>query len=547
MQIRNKKRKALEAEIQREKDPNFNPVEHIVVNSLEYIFGKDPSEWGILCKPIETVVSYMWEEKKRKPLHKRLKPKKNFPTNSPSTSFEPVSVTFSSGTSTIISSTPSWELTESSDQEESIVDIEFDGEESTSITDHGVITATDAQKFNYYTHDAKLSNLNLGELQEYINILYKYINKANQRIEHYSNIMLTSPNPAINELRNSSISNRDELLNKLNLIKIYISNFKESVVKQPLEEINKKESFNDKIKQGFRSFYSATLGYPTVIKGYIINDKIFTNNSELALYASTNKILWDLTKMILRVSRFNYETNEIETKTKIVSFKPLSKVKESLILSVLPLLVDFKICSFKNSNNFFNDKIDREKFLYTKTPFWKVKTVKSLIGKNRLSNSVVSIENPDKGDEIYFLLGDCKVENKELCGYSIPMDKTITINSIVKVKDSKISKYNLKQVTNTEAEVISIKPNSSSKKISKNSNNHRLDIITIRNRFKEMKVYAQDLKFIKNKSIKTNDSSIKKESGNKEPYHGISKDWFESTIQNIYQSEYIQYTSSPNF
>lgn len=295
------------------------------------------------------------------------------------------------------------------------------------------------------------------------------------------------------------------------------------------EEIIEKELFYfDRLKQSLDSFKYNYGGNPSIIKGYIIEGTIVDSNEQLeAVLRSGSFINWEGIKTIIRV--FNIKDSKVVSKIKLVKgyrFADINKL--DLVLPILPMIVKFKIINSKNSNNFFittsniTNKVRnslKDCDLYNLN--WNIELVNISRNKTKHSTYIILVEHPDTNEDVKFTISDCKFTNQSITGYNPPIDKTIKAGSIVRIKESKLDKYNIR--TNSDGLVMSIRVNPSSKKISKECSNRRMDIVTIALLNKDLSVYAQDLKFIENKKKqeKNVNANIKKEKSE------IYKFWYE--------------------
>lgn len=282
------------------------------------------------------------------------------------------------------------------------------------------------------------------------------------------------------------------------------------------------ETYASGLEAAYTNFINNYGQNPALLKGYIINNKVISTNEELIeLINSGSYIGWDKAKMLIRVFSFTDKGIESKLVTRL-GYKVQKANKEVLITPILPILVRFKIKSFDNSNKFFNNTgigiYNRSTLENLETTNWNLlQSVKLVRNKEKFVTDQILIEHPDNKEEIRFVFSDCIFINPDLNGYNAPVDKTININSIVTIKESRLEKYNISREINSLAEVVAIKPNPSSKQIAKNCRNSRLDVITIRlnSNQRTVQTYAQDLRFIKNKEQVNNiqnDNTIKKES-----------------------------------
>lgn len=113
-------------------------------------------------------------------------------------------------------------------------------------------------------------------------------------------------------------------------------------------------------------------------------------------------------------------------------------------------------------------------------------------GESRqLGASTYYAEIPVGTRSLKFCLNDLEFILPTLKGYTAPKDKTIKLGSRVKLIKNK---NNRKLPIGLELEVIDIKPNLNSKKISKNSRTKQLDIVVCRAGNKNIRIYAKNLK-----------------------------------------------------
>lgn len=253
----------------------------------------------------------------------------------------------------------------------------------------------------------------------------------------------------------------------------------------------------------FRNQFGAS---PALIKGYIINNKIYTNDIDIQKDI-VKSISSDQIKMILKVYILNKE-NIIENKIITINYRSVNGIKKNTF--ILPLLFKLKIISSENSSLVFGLAKEKKPYEGEFIEDWEIDTANPK--KLQKSTHVVSVINKE-GKKIKFLVTDCEFTNPELKGYFPLLDKTITNKSVVQIKSKCLARYGLSGNTE-EAVILGIKSNPSSKAISKRCKNHRMDIVTIKLKQSErvILVHAQDLKFITNKQI-TNEQSSKKEKG----------------------------------
>lgn len=323
---------------------------------------------------------------------------------------------------------------------------------------------------NNYTHQLEFTQNNhggylslLARTEEYLDLLYQFVMQINP-----SHFIKTDTKIGIPSDRHWSIE-------------------------------KEKKSIFQKLEAALYVLKMETGYNPALVKGYIFEDKVITDNEELDKYLKEIPVI-DLSKVKTIIKVFRLEKDKVESKLVTSSqfkFMPLSK--QPILLSILPLLVKFKVVGCKNSNRFFSidgKNKEREALVDLETMSWSIESINIVREKTKLSTYVINVQYVDQ--EVRFLLSDCKFTNQSAVGYNLPIDKTISIRSIVAVKDNKKSKYGIPKEQSL-ADVVSIKPNPSSKRIFSNCKNHRMDIVTISIDGKLYTVYAQDLKFIENK------------------------------------------------
>lgn len=114
------------------------------------------------------------------------------------------------------------------------------------------------------------------------------------------------------------------------------------------------------------------------------------------------------------------------------------------------------------------------------------------------NNIINSIEGIEPNIKLKFTLSDIQFILPNLKGYNPPLDKTIVVGSNVKVRDKRINVGDDAVLT-----VQFIKPNFSSQKISKNSNNRQLDVVLCStSKGEKFRIYAKNLKLIHNATQK---------------------------------------------
>lgn len=150
---------------------------------------------------------------------------------------------------------------------------------------------------------------------------------------------------------------------------------------------------------------------------------------------------------------------------------------------------NIEIIGSEDSARIFGLKKAKERLLGTKLNNYSIKYGDS----KTLGSETYYVDVPYKGRNIKFSLRDIKFIKFNLNGYNIPKDRTIKVNSIVRLisdkgKESKMT-------------VIKVTPCSSSKNISRNSKNRKNDIIVVRDAGGNIKsIYAKYLKFLKNEN-----------------------------------------------
>lgn len=113
---------------------------------------------------------------------------------------------------------------------------------------------------------------------------------------------------------------------------------------------------------------------------------------------------------------------------------------------------------------------------------------------SKLAEETLFIKIPHNDKWLKFCLDDIDFQFPNIIGYNPPKDKTITVNSIVRLMNNK----NCRSIEKDSRLVVEIiKPNPKSARLSKNSNNRKLDVVYARYNNTRVTVYAKDLKLIK--------------------------------------------------
>lgn len=317
----------------------------------------------------------------------------------------------------------------------------------------------------------------------------------------------------------------------------------DSFSKTYIEEEPKKKSeltFEERRINSFSIFKNSYGGFPAIVKGYVIEGKIISSNDELSKCSLENRNLFTKSSRIL--IRYFYLNNNI-VKSKLINLPLynnyiLTSTKRDCYY-ILPYIIKLKIKNGLLSNEVFSDSNSRNSFIKLLELEYIDEWFIDSSNPKKIGTSTQCIITVDNNKKIKFLPQDCIFINQELCGYIQPIDKTITSRSIVKINPNSIHRYPIQDKDET-AKVISIKANKSSKKISSNSKNHRMDIVTIKtmNTGNILLVYAQDLKLIKTitKDEQSEHQITKKETNLKNPYQFITTDSWERTIRSFLES-----------
>lgn len=364
-------------------------------------------------------------------------------------------------------------------------------------------------------------------LNTYVNLSDTIISQLSTRYTQYWEI-INQYTDKVNELCEINLSTIIDLNDKIQVVENY------QVI--PEKVLTSLETLLQNHK-GYIARYGTSIA---IIKGYILNNEVITSNKRLLeVY---NKDSLNGLKTIILTSTYSKEENKVKFKIVIsnkTQFQNLTKDYEITLL--LPLIVDFKVVDCKSSNKFFKKEstaIRKELIDYSRLS-WRLEKITITRKKASYTTWIVIVQHEETKEEVKFLISDCEFTTKSILGYNIPKDKTISINSIVKLLDNKLEKYCIRNQESSNAGVISIKPNPSTKKISSRCNNHRMDVITIQlisnNRI--VKVYAKDLKFIENKQIQ----DVTKEKSNKKYSDFIEEDYYKQ-IQYLAGSTYIAAT-----
>jgi len=228
-----------------------------------------------------------------------------------------------------------------------------------------------------------------------------------------------------------------------------------------------------------------------ILLGYIGDGKLITSDEELTgkkfmmLYSLVHVLESEDEKSINSLKKVHYGAVSVltnETKFQKTLNKIKIKIKDSELSGRIWGFVDLK-----------------KSLVNTVIKDYKIeKGVSKILGETYYI--VVNHTNEETGKEynIKYCINDVDFISPTLKGYSLPKDKTITRNSIVKLKKPN-EKYSDQKLM-----VINVTPNRSSGRLQRSSNNRKLDIIqclTPDNKLLRFK--AKDLKFIQNAESKT--------------------------------------------
>lgn len=167
-----------------------------------------------------------------------------------------------------------------------------------------------------------------------------------------------------------------------------------------------------------------------------------------------------------------------------IDLKSLSATFNSKILDYLSI----EIIGYDISSKLLGLKSVKEKYVGRKFKPGNYSIVFGISRKLDKEVCIIKIYDDNLNREIGFSVADVKFSLPNLSGYSIPKDKTIKIGDIVKLK---------KDEFNNKWSVISVMANTTSKKMSVNSNTRYKDLITIQSHDGIIKtVYAKYLKKI---------------------------------------------------
>lgn len=330
------------------------------------------------------------------------------------------------------------------------------------------------------------------------------------------------------------------------------------IIKDPYKVVpeEKKEKTLAEIKhESFLNFNYNYSGNPAIIKGYVYRDKLYTSNEAFneAISKVPNSRFYKDVRCILKVFSWNVETESVTDKlvysTRTVT--NMAKCSNSKILQdIVPLLVKLRIRDTDLSTEVFGSGKERRNlqssFIITNEDgyshknyihYWYIEQAKS----SKLGVTwFISIVGEDE-KKIKFVFKDCEFINPELAGYVPPVDKTMDVGATVKIRVSKISSYNIPNGSNV-ATILSIKGNPSSKRISKQCRNRRMDIITVKlnNSNRVLTVYAEDLKFLE----KSNKEYVTEE---KPKVKSIYSDIIERAIEDNFRRSAQDFISTNNF
>lgn len=327
--------------------------------------------------------------------------------------------------------------------------------------------------------------------------------------------------------RRARLSNESQFENAFN-VNIWGTSGATITVSNPVEvkEDKKILTFDEKKIENFDSFFYNYGGKPALVKGYIIKDKILINNEDLLTYVKEVNPSSSQIKIIIRYFYLDTETKEVKSKLINLDYsKSLHLVKNANY--IIPYILKLKVKECTLSNEVFSDSNYRSSFTNSlKSEYIDEWTIENSTPKKiGSSTQCIIIVDKTKDKKLKFLPQDCTFINDELKGYIVPIDKTITSRSIVRINPKHAYKYCLDNCEE-DAKVISIKTNKSSKKISSNCRNHRMDVITIKtiNTNRILLVYAQDLKLIK--TITKNEQ---------QPKPSISEEKLKKTISSFFE------------
>jgi len=228
-----------------------------------------------------------------------------------------------------------------------------------------------------------------------------------------------------------------------------------------------------------------------ILLGYIADGNLYTSDEELngkkfmMIYSLVHVLDSEDEKVINSLKKVHYGAVSIVTNETRFQ-KALNKLK----IKIKDGHLSGKIWGF----------VDLKKSLVdTVTKNYKIeKGISKILGETYYI--VVTHVNEETGKEynIKYCLYDIEFVLPTLKGYSLPKDKTIRKNSIVRLKKPN-EKYSEQKLM-----VINVTPNKSSGKLQRSSNNRKLDVIqclTPDNKLLRFK--AKDLKFIQNAESKT--------------------------------------------
>lgn len=303
---------------------------------------------------------------------------------------------------------------------------------------------------------------------------------------------------------NHAIDNQGNFIREADTYSRYIDTTFYGAFKGEVVEKKKLTSIEIK-KQKYNGFIAHYGGNPAFIKGYIVNDKVYTNNKDLlsdisvGLNLNTNDIRVILKVYILDATS-NKETFKIMA-SKSTNFQRISK--QSTLLEVIPFLLKIKLRDYKLSGEIFGN-VKYKKELFEKSEGfisnWSIESSK--IKKLTSPTLYINVIEDDGDKETKFLFSDCEFYNPELSGYIPPKESTIRVGDTVKIKNNRLENYNKNPVSRLPGIVDKIKTNPSSKRISKSSSNRRLDLVSVIFEGKVLTVYAGDLVLIeRNKKV----------------------------------------------
>lgn len=228
-----------------------------------------------------------------------------------------------------------------------------------------------------------------------------------------------------------------------------------------------------------------------ILLGYIGDGKLYTSDEELngkkfmMIYSLIHVLESENEEIVNSLRKIHYGAVSVltnETRFQKILNKIKIKIKDSELSGKIWGFVDLK-----------------KSLVNTITKDYKIeKGLSKILGETYYI--VVTHTNEETGKEynIKYCLYDIEFVLPTLKGYSLPKDKTITRNSIVRLKKPN-EKYSEQKLM-----VINVTPNKSSGRLQRSSSNRKLDIVqclTPDNKLLRFK--AKDLKFIQNAESKT--------------------------------------------